>query len=269
MRTHSLPFGLRQVVLTPIDSSGILHPENAVALPAARTFSFSETEDFEELQGNDTTVASHGAGPVVEWELEGGGISLACWAILAGGTIVESGSTPNGIRTYKKLSTDSRPYFQVEGRAISDNGGDIVGKIYRAKADGDLEAPMENGSFLLTNASGKGFGRESDDSLYDWIERETASPLASATPKTGWSIDIVGTPTSGTFRLSLNGTPTADIAYNANAAAVAAALNALQGLTGLTGITASGTDPIAVTLPVAGVLLLQSESVDPGTITVA
>lgn len=171
---YSLPFGLRQVKLTPIDASGALVTGSAVFLPASRTFSFSETEDFEELQGDDQTVASHGAGPVVEWELEGGGISLAVWKILAGGTTTASGVSPNAKNTFTKLATDQRPYFQVEGRAISDNGGDFHGLVYRCKADGDLEAEMANGSFLLTNASGKGYGDLSTGKLYDFIHNETA-----------------------------------------------------------------------------------------------
>ena len=181
LNDYALPFGLRQVKLTPIDDTGTLITADAVFLPASRTFSFSETEDFEELEGDDRTVASHGAGPKVEWELEGGGISLPVWKILAGGTIVESGTTPNIARTFTKLDTDSRPYFQVEGRSVSDNGGDLGAKVYRCKADGDLEASMENGSFLLTAASGKGYG-DSDGKLYDWVQNETPVPLTLPTP---------------------------------------------------------------------------------------
>jgi hypothetical protein len=177
---YALPFGLRQVKLTPMDESGDLVTAEAVFLPASRTFSFSETEDFEELQGDDKTVASHGAGPVVEWELEGGGISLDIWKILAGGTVVESGVSPDAVKTFSKLASDSRPYFQVEGRAISDNGGDFHGLVYRCKADGDLEAEMANGSFLLTNASGKGYGDVATEKLYDWIHNETVTPLVLA-----------------------------------------------------------------------------------------
>lgn len=177
---YSLPFGLRQVRLTPINDAGTLVTAEAVFLPASRTFSFAETEEFEELQGDDRTVASHGAGPVVEWELEGGGISLDVWKVLSGGTVTESGVTPATIRKFTKKTSESRPYFQVDGRAISDNGGDLLGTVYRCKADGDLEAEMANGSFLLTNCSGKGYGDLDTEELYDWTQNETATPLTIA-----------------------------------------------------------------------------------------
>jgi hypothetical protein len=177
LASNALPFGLRQVKITPILDDGSLDSDNAVMLPASRTFSFKETESFEELQGDDTTVASHGAGPTVDWSLEGGGISLAVWAALAGGTVTESGTTPSSKKVYSKLATDSRPYFQVEGRAISDNGGDFHGLVYRCKADGDLEAEMANGAFLLTKAAGKGYGDIATAKLYDFTHNETAVAL--------------------------------------------------------------------------------------------
>jgi|SRR6478609_5393515 len=174
---YALPFGLREVVLTPYDDSGTLLTAEAQKLPASRTFSFAETEDFETLEGDDRTYASHGGGPTVDWELEGGGISLEIWRILSGATITETGTTPAAVRKLTKKTTDARPYFQVRGRAISDNGGDTEGVVYRCKADGDLEYEMSNGSFLLTNCSGTGFGDLVTNDLYDFIQRETATPI--------------------------------------------------------------------------------------------
>lgn len=182
LASSALPFGLRDVKLRPVDpATGTLG--TAVDLPASRTFSFTETEDFEELTGDDTTVGSHGAGPVVEWELEGGGISLEAWKVLSGGTIATSGVTPSVKKTYTKLVTEARPYFQVEGQAISDSGGDFHAVVYRCKADGDLEANLENGSFLLTAASGKGYGdtvgASPTNKLYEFMHNETATPIVT------------------------------------------------------------------------------------------
>lgn len=174
---YALPFGLRQVKLTPIDAAGALITASAVLLPAARTFSFTDQEDFQSLEGNDKTVASHGSGPTVAWELEGGGISFAVWAILSGATTVESGVSPAAVRTLSKKTSDQRPYFQVEGRAISDNGGDYHGTVYRCKADDDLEASFGIGEFLLTSAKGTGYGDQTTEKLYDLVMNETGVPL--------------------------------------------------------------------------------------------
>lgn len=180
LATKALPYGLRDVKLTPLGADGAT-PGTAVDLPASQTLSFSETEDFEELRGDDTVQASHGSGPIVEWELEAGGISLEAYAVMAGGTVVTSGSDPDEVKTYTKLTTDARPYFKIEGQAINDNGGDFHGIIYRAKADGSLEGELGDGSFWITSASGKGYGSLEAgtlDRVYDFVHNQSETAIA-------------------------------------------------------------------------------------------
>ena len=175
-----LPFGLRDVGLKPISSDNTLGAK--VDLPVARTFSFTESEDFETLAGDDVIAASHGSGPTVSWDLEAGGLNFEAFQVMAGGTITSTGTTPNQSKVFSKLTTDSRPYFQVEGQAISDSGGDVHCVVYRCKADGDLEGEFGNGAFLLTSASGTGFGDTVGTSptgkLYDFIQNETAVAIS-------------------------------------------------------------------------------------------
>ncbi len=85
--------------------------------------------------------------------------------------------------------------------------------------------------------------------------------------KAGWEITITGTPTGGTFTLSLNGSDTAPIAHNATGANIAAALNALSGVTGVSGITGSGSagGPHTITLPGAGHLTGDGSGLTGGT----
>ena len=175
LTTHPLPFGMRDIKLKPI--TGVSTLGTAVDLPVARTLSWSESEDFETLQGDDSTVASVGAGPTCGWEMESGGLPFEAYKIMAGGTITETGTTPAQKKVYSKLTTDRRPYFQAEGQAISDSGGDVHAVLYRCKADGDLEAEFANGAFLLTNASGKGYGDETTEDLYVFTHNETPVPL--------------------------------------------------------------------------------------------
>lgn len=172
----ALPFGIRDIQLKPLDALGET-PGTAVDLPAARTLSFKDTEDFEQLEGDDVIVASHGAGPVTEWELEGGGISLLAYKVIAGGANVLSGVSPNSKRTFSKLRTDSRPYFQPEGQAISDSGGDVHAVLYRCKAEGDLEGEFANGGFFLTQCAGKGYGSAVSGKLYDFVHNETVTAI--------------------------------------------------------------------------------------------
>lgn len=175
----ALPFGLRDVKLTPVAFDGS-SPGSPVDLPNSRTFSFEETEDYEVLRGDDTEVASRGNGPTVSWELESGGISLAAYAVMAGGTVAVTGVSPNEVRRYRKLSTDTRPSFRVEGIALSESGGDMHGIVYVCKADDSLSGEFSDGAFWLTSASGTGRRRVSDNGLYDFVQNETVNMTLQA-----------------------------------------------------------------------------------------
>lgn len=175
LNTIPLPFGLRDVKVRALTGEVA---GTSVDFPNARTFSFSETTDSEELRGDDGVVAVHDLGSGIDWDLEGGGFSFEAVAVMYGGTVTTTGVTPNQIKKYAKASTDARPYFQVEGQAISDSGGDFHVLLYRCKATGELSGEMADGSFWLTGASGRALGRTSDAKLYDIIQNETAAAIA-------------------------------------------------------------------------------------------
>lgn len=177
LATYAIPYGLRDVKLQALTADGTATSGSKVDLPASRVFSFSDTAESTELRGDDKVVASRTGDTTVDWELEAGGISLEAYAVMAGGTVTASGTTPAAKKTYVKLVTDGRPYFMVEGQSINDNGGDFHAIVYRCKADSALEGSMSDQEFLLTNASGKGYGSlitASLDKVYEFVHNETA-----------------------------------------------------------------------------------------------
>ena len=181
----ALPYGLRDVKLTQYtDASGSVLGSTAVDLPNSRTLSFSETEEFEELRGDDRVVTTRGRGAIVEWEVESGGLSLDVWKVMSGGKIIESGTTPNIKRIYRKCGRDSRPWFYTEGQAISDSGGDIHGILYRCRVTEELEGEFADGEFFLTSGSGQALplleDGEGDDILYDLVHNQTAVAIGAA-----------------------------------------------------------------------------------------
>jgi hypothetical protein len=143
-----LPYGLRDIKLTPYtDVAGTILDTTSVDLPVARTLSFSDSEDFSELRGDDRVQAQHGNGAQVEWELESGGLPFEAFKVMAGGTITETGVTPAQKKIFSKKVTDQRPYFRIEGQIISDSGGDLHAVLYRCKATGELSGEFSDGEF--------------------------------------------------------------------------------------------------------------------------
>lgn len=180
LTTHPLPFGLRKIHLFPLDASGTRIAAASKFLPASRTLTFSEAVDSEDLEAEDSLYASHQSNLRVEWELEGGGVSLDILKILTGGAIVASGTTPNQKNVFTKLKTDERTYFDIEGQVISDSGGDFHAVIYRCKVDDAIEVEFDQGSFSMTSASGKGYGNLSNSKLYEFTQNETTTAITPA-----------------------------------------------------------------------------------------
>lgn len=181
LTTIPLPYGLRDVRLTPYTDAAATVLGTPVDLPNARTLSFTASEEFTELRGDDKVVTTVGHGEAVAWSLESGGISLEAFKVLSGATIVETGTTPAQKKSLKKKVTDIRPWFQIEGQIISNSGGDFHAVIFKCKATGNLGGSFGDSTFLLTSASGVGLPSTKTgdlDSLYELIQNETAVVIA-------------------------------------------------------------------------------------------
>lgn len=247
----ALPYGIRDCKLTRyVDGPGVELDDVSVDLPNMQTLSFSETEEFSDMRGDDRIVATRGQGSQVEWEIEAGGMSLPAWSVMSGGEVIQSGVAPNRVTTLRKRSTDSRPYFRIDGQAISDSGGDVITRIYRARVNDTIEGEFGDGEFFVSSLSGLGLPLVGDfDVLYDFIQRETSTPLTlvpepnplgpptglSSNAKTATTVGLVwGTQPNATgyqVEQSTNGT------VWANATGGTVATNV--GSTSITGLTAS------------------------------
>lgn len=178
----ALPYGLRDMKITPYsDAGGTTLASTSIDLPYGRTLSFTEAEEFNELRGDDSVVTTRGQGAAVEWEFESGGFSFEAMAAMFGGTVVESGVAPNTNKTWTKTKNDARPFFKLEGQAISDSGGDVHCVMYRCRATGDFEGEFADGEFWLSTGSGAALPSllsGSEDVLYDFIQNATATAIA-------------------------------------------------------------------------------------------
>jgi len=207
------PYGLRQLMLTPyVDMQGTVLGGTSYPMPVAMTMGFSETEQFDELRGDDVLVAVHGRGAQVDWSLEAGGIPIKAWSIISGGMVLEEGVTPNRKVRLRKSVDDLRPYFRVDGRSVSDSGGNVVGRIYRCKANGRIQGDRRGGSFMTSSIDGVGLPLVGDAGrwLYEWIQNETDNPLSSTPEANPLPIPmnlVAGTLTTTSVALSWDAIP--------------------------------------------------------------
>lgn len=173
----SLPYGIRDIRLTPYTDAGATTLGSGVDLPYAQTMKFSEAETFDTLRGDDSTVTVRGQGPTGTWELGSGGISLAAVAVMTGATLTTTGTTPNRIQKLAKNISNVRPWFKAEGQSISDSGGDLHAVLYRCRMTDTLDGELTDSTFFITSAKGQFLGSNlvaSLGALYDFVQNETA-----------------------------------------------------------------------------------------------
>ena len=111
----ALPFGIRDIQIMPYSTlAATVLPTTMIDLPYIQTASFTVSEEFTDLEGDDNPrVTSHGQGPTGEGSLEAGGLSLEALAALDGGTIVSSGVGDTEVKRYvKNARNDVKPFFR-------------------------------------------------------------------------------------------------------------------------------------------------------------
>lgn len=180
--SDALPYGVRDLKLTPYtDAVGTVLASTSVDLPYIQTLNFTEAEEFQELRGDDKVITTRGRGSQVNWSLEAGGLSTTAWAAITGGVVTETGTTPSRVVELRKKATTARPFFRTDGRIISDSGGDINVRIYRCRANGDVQANFQSGEFQTSSISGVGLPLldDTNDVLYSIFRRETAAALTT------------------------------------------------------------------------------------------
>lgn len=211
------PYGLHRVWITPyLDTDGTILGPVSYRLPIAQTLAFTESEDFDTLDGDDkSAVAIQGKGATVDGSLEAGGLDLMTYSIISGAQLIESGVEPNVKRVVRKKGSDARPYFRVEGQVLSNGGGDNVARIFRCKANGKIQADMKYGTFMVPSIDfmGTPMPGDNDDYLYEIEFNQQKSTLGSTPVPNPLPIPsnvTVGAITATSVALSWNELPTAD-----------------------------------------------------------
>lgn len=180
LQDTALPYGANDLKLTQYDDAlGMVLGTVSVDLPYLQHLNFTEAEEFQELRGDDKLITTRGRGSQVNWDIEGGGISSKAWATFTGGSVIERGLEPFREIEIRKRSTQARPYFRIDGKIISDSGGDVLVRIYRCRANGDITANFADGEFTTSSIAGVGVPLldDTNDLLYSIFIRETSTAL--------------------------------------------------------------------------------------------
>lgn len=165
----ALPFGARQVVLTP--QSG-----NKVEVAVAMAIDFSPDVISGTLEGNDQISAVDSIVRSYTWSLNSGGLDFDARQVVLGVNTLTSGSSPNVVNWTSLQGGSEMPYFQMDVRVLADDGGDSWVTMYHCKMTGISEGAAY-GQYWQPNINGIAIARGSSNVIATLRTRETTIEL--------------------------------------------------------------------------------------------
>lgn len=153
-----------------------------VDLPGVKSVGMSFDIENKQLRGDNSLLDENsiltGLGLSVEWAK----LSLDVQAALLGGTVADTGTTPNQKSTHSRLGTNSLAYFKFEAKTPTDGvdtiGGDGHLIVYKCILSGFGSLGFAEEDYQTLSADFRGSPRLSDSKWWDHVLNETAVAIA-------------------------------------------------------------------------------------------
>ena len=141
--------------------------------------------DFEfndvELRGDNGRMESDSTLIGVNVSFDHAKVSFDALAVMLGGTVTNTGTTPDQVKQFRRLSTDVTNYFKFEAKTptggVDTTTGDAHLVIYKLRLTGyDLGFAEED--YQTFSGEARGVARVADSFLFDLVHNETAAAIA-------------------------------------------------------------------------------------------
>jgi hypothetical protein len=176
--SHVKTYTLTDLKVAPVTGDT---PGTLVDVPGIRSLEVTVSNDATELRGDNSVLAIIDQGNGLEWSMEAGGLDLDALAVILGGEVVTTGTTPASVDTFHLNSDDQRPYFAIVGVQPDDGAGeDLHIVVWKAKATGNFAITAADQEFLTPTIEGRGVGRSDNQRMLSLVHHETA--IAAALP---------------------------------------------------------------------------------------
>lgn len=166
--------------LTADPTGGSATYATSIDVPGIKEIGFTPEVSTVELRGDNKRLDQ-------DSKLVGGALSVAhaklsfdALAVLVGGTVADSGTTPNQKVTYTFIGTDSPSYFKLEGKTPT-NGEDVVGgdlhmTFYKCKLT-SIELGFAEEDYRTVSFEASCVFQLASDKLFDIVLNETVAVI--------------------------------------------------------------------------------------------
>lgn len=141
-------------------------------LDAAQELEYTPEFQSGSLMGDDAKKAVISFVTGGKFKISAGSLSSAAAAIVTGQATATSGTTPNEETTLTISPADRMPYFDIGGKALDDDAGDVHVYLDKCKLTGGMVTKFANGAWFTNGMEGEIVG---DVRI---VQNETATALA-------------------------------------------------------------------------------------------
>lgn len=176
-------YAVKDAKLTPMTADpagGTATYGTAIDVPGIKSVAIGGRVKTVELHGDHTLLDSDNVLEVITVTFNYAKESMALRAAALGGTVTDTGTTPNQIAKWRLLATDAMfPYFKFEaspaGVDLGIGDGHIV--LYKCKINDFPQLGLAEDDYQTFSVPGFAIPRQADNVWIDVILNETASAI--------------------------------------------------------------------------------------------
>ena len=161
------------------DTAGSLTYGSAVDVPGIQNVQLSPAFTEKGLKGDEKIMDYYIKLDLIHWAFHSAKVSLDVLAILEGGSISSTGTTPNEVHTYSVSDSSTPKYFKLEAKANYSAGevGDFHLKLYKCKAN-SVDVQYSTQDYAIVSASGIAIPTINNSKIKDYVINETATAIS-------------------------------------------------------------------------------------------
>ena len=161
------------------DSSTALNYGSAVDIPGIQRIDLSPNFTEKGLKGDGKILDYFIQLDTIGFSFDSAKMDLDALAILEGGTLTTSGTSPDEVHTYS-VSADSTPkYFKLEGKADYTGGaaGDFHFTLFKCRAN-SVSVEYKTQDYAIVSATGIAIPTTNDGKIKEYQVNETAAAIS-------------------------------------------------------------------------------------------
>lgn len=160
------------------DSTSALTYDTAIEVPGVQKLEIAAQATEKALKSDEKVLDYYVNTDYLSWAFYSSKISLDALAILEGGTVTLSGTTPNQTYTYSIGKSNAPEYFKFEAKAnyTAGENGDFHLKLYKCKAN-NIDIQYLANDYAIVTATGVAIPTTHDGKIKDNIINETATAI--------------------------------------------------------------------------------------------